>query len=201
MQLCFGQNNCNDSVPNWGESLGVVSFKTHQTWIVGNQEWSDVVMATACQKETFNGGYDININADCRSTSDFGDLFSWCAVYRFKEQICPNDWRVPTKEDFINLDKFFGGNGELRDINRKTLTKYINDFLERQYGFTMCYSSGELIKSLEQWAYWSLTDFNSKVGYGLFVQSSRFLGHSDWINPSQAFEKHAGLGVRCVRDK
>ena len=55
-QFVLGQNECNDTIPGWGENLGEITFKTNRTWIVGNQEWSEVVMATACQKETYFSG-------------------------------------------------------------------------------------------------------------------------------------------------
>ena len=107
---------CNKLTPGFGENLGTIAFATDSTWsIIGNghvQIWSDAITATNCQKTTFDGGMKNNLNADCRSNSGFrGDLFSWCVVYRFADQLCPSPWRVPTVQDFINLDIAMGGNG------------------------------------------------------------------------------------------
>jgi len=107
---------CSDITPGWGRSLGVVSFYTDNEWTVeGNgvfQIWSDAVTATDCQKETFSFGDDQNIIlghhfylADCRSNPGFpGDLFSWCAVVHFADVLCPYPWRVPTQQDFSDLN-------------------------------------------------------------------------------------------------
>jgi len=48
--------------------------------------------------------------SDCRrsQTSDRkGDYFSWCAVVRYADSLCPptGGWRVPTAEDFCELDQ------------------------------------------------------------------------------------------------
>ena len=50
---------------------------------------------------------------DCRSNPDFfGDLFSWQAVYELKYELCPYPWRVPSVQDFRDLDIAMGGNGQ-----------------------------------------------------------------------------------------
>jgi len=102
--------------------FGTVSFKSEKTWKIGDQEWSDVVTATACQKETFTGKSDVAYYSDCicnRCKENSGDFFSWCAVKRYGEKLCPAPWRVPTKEDFVNLNKAMGGNGSYRSIRSR----------------------------------------------------------------------------------
>jgi uncharacterized protein (TIGR02145 family) len=122
-QITSGGTGCNSNIFN----LGNVSFKSPTTWIITNgtirQEWSDVVMATGCNKETFNAGSTDNFNADCRSNNlGYGDLFSWCAVARFHNILCPSPWRVPTSQDFIELDIALGGTGN----TRTGATEFIN---------------------------------------------------------------------------
>jgi uncharacterized protein (TIGR02145 family) len=204
-QLTFGQNGCNDSVPNWGESLGVVSFKTNQTWIVGNQEWSDVVMATACRKEIFNGGdvefdgkstetYAENFKADCRSNPNFGDLFSWCAVIRFQKQLCLAPWRVPEHTDFEILDIALGGTGEDRKDIPFINKNYINPTI---WGGTYgggCIS-GTMLHQNSEANYWSLSDGGFMGGFYLTFHSSGY------IDPLSYTDKTIGYMLRCVRDK
>jgi uncharacterized protein (TIGR02145 family) len=212
-QLCFGQNGCNDSIPNWGESLGVVSFKTNQTWIVGNQEWSDVVMATACQKETFlgTGSGENNNNADCRSNFGYGDLFSWCAVMRFAGELCPNDWRVPTKEDFIVLDKAFGGTGYHRG-NDSSYISFINaTYLNSSvWGGSLggqCYWQGGLSSQGEVALYYSQStnadeNFWADEVFILLLISKFTNRNVGFINPQyQERPKRNGYVLRCVRNK
>jgi uncharacterized protein (TIGR02145 family) len=58
-----------------------------------------------------------------RAGSTTGDLFSWCFVMRYAEQLCPAPWRVPTREDFLDLDQNLGGNRQ----NRSLLTNHAGD--------------------------------------------------------------------------
>jgi len=119
-------NNCNGNiiVGRFYGDLGTVGFRTNRVWRVGNQEWSDAVTATACQKSDFVGqhrsGRDQVFSADCRSNPEerLGDLFSWCAVVAFADVLCPYPWRVPRVQDFIDLDIAFGGTGQNRFLNR-----------------------------------------------------------------------------------
>ncbi len=39
-------SGCNTAMPEWGGSLGTVSFATNQEWIVGNKIWSDAVQTS-----------------------------------------------------------------------------------------------------------------------------------------------------------
>jgi len=196
---------CNSNTPGWGESLGTISFYTDSEWTIeGNgitQIWSDAVTAIACQKETFNGGYrDIcghlgihNFSADCRSNPGFsGDLFSWCAVVRFADILCPYPWRVPTRADFRNLDIALGGNG----LPRTDL-----DFVQSNYFVRWntalggsCGASGVLVRQGFSGRYWAQTEINSLRGFGLILVSTGF------INPIVCEHKYNGFSLRCVRD-
>jgi len=135
-------NFCNSDEPEWGNSLGKVSFKSTKTWKIGDQEWSDVVIASACQKTRFDGGSEKNFNADCRKNDGYGDLFSWCAVVRFRNQLCPGNWNVPNASDFSKLIK----NG--------------NDVIENSWGISYggsCRRNGEIVTPATGAAahYWS----------------------------------------------
>jgi hypothetical protein len=105
-------SGCNSGTPGWGEgwnwSLGTIDRGDERTVSRGNltQTWSYPVEASKCQKSTFEGASSaISYNADCRSNPEGyrGSFFSWCAVSRFKDSLCPYPWRVPTRDDFRNL--------------------------------------------------------------------------------------------------
>jgi uncharacterized protein (TIGR02145 family) len=117
---------------NWGDfNLGTVSFVSSTTYQVSSQIWSAPVQTTGCSaKTTFNGGSTGNYNIDCRNhtTKAYGDLFSWCMVVRYADQLCPSPWRVPTYEDWQTLDKAMGGNGKCRGPNAP-YTSYLNPSL------------------------------------------------------------------------
>jgi len=191
IQFSFAQRGCNTRTPGWGNNLGTVSFVNDSIWKVGTQEWSAPVTATGCQKNTFDGGRERSPNADCRSNPGFGDLFSWCAVVRFANQLCPENWRVPTKDDFIALDRALGGNGEEQQSEQQIM-KYINVWGGAFGGTT---ESGILNGIGDVGAYWSLTnnDINTNV-FLLFFSSSTNL-----IFPQGEEHRTVGVMLRCVR--
>jgi len=188
---------CNGNLPGWGASLGVVSFATNQEWTVGNQIWSDAVTATACNKTTFDGGVANNPNAaqnaDCRSNADFpGDLFSWCAVVRFGDRLCPYPWRVPIQQDFIDLDIALGGTGRDRNNDIQFLNdNYMNPTV---WGgaFSGLTTNTQLLHQGNYALYW----VHSHAGpYTFALRAS-----SGLISPRNTNNRAAGLALRCVRD-
>jgi len=184
---------CNDTLlPGWGSSFDSVSFASTQTWQVGSQIWSDAVQATNCDKTTFNGGSSGNFRSDCRSNPDYpGDLFSWCAVVRFGDVLCPAPWRVPTRQDFMNLDRALGGTG-LNNQNDSTLrNKYLNDWGGVYSGISSSNGvrNGQGIFTL----YWSQMEFDALDAYSL-----RF-NRSGNVVPQRWSIKSGGHSLRCVR--
>jgi len=200
---------CNPT-PMWGIwdglSLGTVSFYTNQTWAIeGNgisQIWSDAVTTTTCQQKTWFYSYAMlpqRFNADCRSNPNFpGDFFSWCAVVLFANELCPYPWRVPTMQDFIDLDIAMGGTGQNRTNSGCDYTAefVVNNYITRWGGAFGGYSilNGTL-RSQEGFfgRYWSQSEYRTLHGYGLaFV----VYGH---IYPSDISTRHLGKTLRCVR--
>ena len=205
---------CNFNTPGWGTNLGTISWGTvgntniesGTTTIVSangkpGQIWSGAVSATACNKSIFNGGNSatLDFNADCRSNPNFpGDFFSWCAVVRFAEQLCPAPWRVPTREDFVNLDILLGGTGYLSwDVD----FVYANYIIRWGGAFGgMSRYNGAVIPSVfsgfQSGQYWSQSESS------LFVQSaySLYFRSEGELIPTQRPAKNWGLTLRCVRD-
>ena len=97
--------------------FGAVTFASADVWTVDGtggrptQIWSDVVRENRCNGRTaFNGGGAANANTDCRRAENSfeGNYFTWCMVMRFADLLCPDDWRVPTAEDFAILHQNLG---------------------------------------------------------------------------------------------
>jgi len=194
------QRGCNTNPAGWGESLGTVSFHSqgHNVVIEGNgitQTWSGAVTATNCNKTPFNGWEGVNnFNADCRSNPDFpGDLFSWCAVVRFADQLCPYPWRVPTQQDFIDLDIAMGGTGNFRAdldfINANYITRWGGAF------GGVCASNGTVHYQGSRVGYWSQAESGADAD-GAFALD---FATSGLVNPQSPWHKITGLPVRCVR--
>ena len=191
----FSASGCNNETPGWGESLGTVSFSTDSVWTIsGNgitQVWSDAVTATNCQKNAFNVGSHGNFNADCRSHFGFsGDLFSRCAVVRFADQLCPYPWRVPTLQDFIDLDIAMGGNGDNRDDTPAFVTEnYINRW-GRAFGAGYVPNSTLVVQG--SWSFWSKSEHDGRV-FRLNFNTAGYIGPQSWSVPRY------GFALRCIR--
>jgi len=196
-------------------NLGTQSFRTAQTWQIGAgeawQEWSDAVRMSGCAKTAFVGGALGNSNADCRSAqaaATNGHLFSWCMVMRFADQLCPDDWRVPTNQDFVNLDLALGGNGQNRTgtVNGFPIAQQVAWYLAGSAGDGSAGSpifggiwggsrftghSGNL--GTAGTLYWSSMDINSTQAFAFRLESGA-------VNPQNPDPKNLGFSLRCVRD-
>jgi len=179
----------------WNTSLGKAKFATGQTWkISGNgiiQVWSDAVEIIDA-KDTYEG-YNLTdgFRIDFRSNlGRKGSLFSWRAVVE-TANICPEGWRVPTVQDFIDLDIAMGGTGQ----RRADLTFVEDKYLALWGGAFggLCNSVGTL-DDQGSWAYyWSATEDNATNARYLRFDTNGF------INPQYWYYKSRGFTLRCVR--
>jgi uncharacterized protein (TIGR02145 family) len=194
--ITIDANGCNNATPGWGESLGTVSFATGSIWVVGNQIWSDAVQATSCNKVTFNSGIISNLNSDCRSNPGYpGDLFSWCAVARFQNQLCPGNWRVPTRQNFIDLDIALGGTGENMQHNTSYMSRYLSVWGGAFGGIGY---SGHLEMQEQGGIYWSISQVAISHANVLIFKHPNFMVS---YGPQYTQQKNNNASsLRCVRD-
>jgi len=186
----------------WLTSLGVTSFASDNTWRISKgritQIWSDAVTATACQKTTFYGGSLVDdvwvLNVDCRSNPGFpGDLFSWLAVQKLSDELCPYPWRVPTIQDFIDLDVALGGTGH----NRGDTREFVEENFINRWGGAFGGGSGPTGNLWHQnsWGdYWSQST-KEDTYYGYYLFFSKFGS----VGPRNFDGKNDGLHLRCVK--
>jgi len=174
---------CTDSRPNWGSSLGTVSFASNQTWQIGEQIWSDAVQATGCQKTSFFGGSSGAYRADCRSNPGFpGDLFSWCAVVQYANVLCPVPWRIPVAGDFqVLVDNINKLNAHLTGIHWGA---------GRSGGYS---GDGVFYRQGRSSYYWSATESSAINGRFLNV------GEIGGTVPQAASIKSDGFALRCIK--
>ncbi len=174
--------------------LGTVGFISSATHTVGGQTWSAPVTASGCGSvSAFNGGSSGAYRTVCAKNSTYGDLFSWCAVIKYANTLCPAPWRVPTKDEFINLDKAFGGTGENRSASSYVSfinTNYIGKWGAVYGGYAY---AGTLGGQGMEADYWSQTESTADYGYTLYLHSSGLIypQHNSW--------KYYGFTLRCVR--
>jgi hypothetical protein len=98
------------------------------------QTWSDYIAVPACNKTDYDGGDRENPRSDCRSYTFDGATFyyySWQYVKQNQHTLCPDPWRMPTKEDindivaakdagggYIKNDPIYQFETERRDMGR-----------------------------------------------------------------------------------
>ena len=192
---CNEKNNEDvfDVPSSWiSSAFGTVSFATKQTWTVGSQTWSDAVQTNySNNKITYDG-----FTPDCRSNPDYkGDLFSWYAVDSFKNELCPEGWRVPTQQDFIDLDIALGGTGNNVQFDTALRDKYLNTWGGIFGG--ICDFGGSLKDQGSGAYYWSQSEYSSDFAYNLDFHSNGL------VNPQYYIYKDysVGFALRCVKDK
>lgn len=180
--------------------FGEISFRTGGTKTVADQTWSDVVMGSRCKKNDFYGGSwsgpdNYEFIADCRQSPGYGDLFSWEAVDRYKHDLCPGDWRVPSKEDFIALDLALGGTGERDQNNPALYNKYITVWGAELGGHAL---NGQLLWQGMFGNYWSQSTYATEQ-YGQGRGHALVVDSGGWVNVFPDFFKYHGFMLRCVK--
>jgi uncharacterized protein (TIGR02145 family) len=212
-------NGCNLLTPGWGnQGLGSITFRSGTTWTITNgainQVWSDAVMANACRGKTaYTGGVSPNFNADCRENPGYGDYFSWCAVKRYGNELCPSPWRIPDTADYGNLYRALGGNRttgmdqnnyELHIVDKLISTYATPDIPAGQYwagalggSFStvpgVCTGNGCHYFVGSRGYYWSLSERDFNNGHSFFFEVSGTLA------PQASASKHSGYMLRCVQ--
>ena len=222
--------SCNSNTPSWGSSLDTITWgntsntniESGTTTVAGTdgrptQIWSGAVFATACAKgnansnNSFSGGVVGNHYADCRQTLHTfnagraagitGDLFSWCALKRFADQLCPAPWRVPTTEDFAILHQNLGYTlpvpGDVVDIIPNTYMGMSGTVSASTIGGTWggarFTGSANLLSSANSF-YWSSSE-RGAVNVHFLLFSALGVVPQTWLDKSN------GFALRCVRDE
>ncbi|MDR0437228.1 MAG: Ig-like domain-containing protein [Bacteroidales bacterium] len=191
------------------DDIGMVTFLSNTTWIVGNREWSDVVKASNCSNRTSyigsNQGNTVSF-INCRSNPGYGDLFSWCAVILNRKKLCPDGWRLPVADDFVVLDIALGGDGETRprygvDIDASILDRYASEWGAVYSGNSN--GSGLLGGQLDEVYYWQQTEKAAHLaGYsGLGRAGELTSGYTSEgkVSIHGAATTAMGMPIRCIR--
>jgi uncharacterized protein (TIGR02145 family) len=196
---------CKTGEAEFGSSLGTITYgsatntniEVNTVRIQGSgstigQVWSGAVATTVCDKTTYEGGDYPEFYTDCRNNPGFdGHFFSWCAVARFKDILCPTPWRVPDSGDFRLLDIALGGSGNEVYGDLTLLDKYLNTWNGAIVG--RADQDGSLDGGTYAW-YWSQSEYDGSEAYNLRFDVDAL------IVPQNAGFKHHGQTLRCVRD-
>jgi uncharacterized protein (TIGR02145 family) len=177
--------------------FGKVKFVTPTTWVFGDQEWSDAVTASKCRKSAYLGEQSSTKLVDCKQFADNDVLFSWPAVDQYKDVLCPDGWRVPTKTDFETLDIVLNNvpTSTARRGDQESALRMIDEWGGRVGGF--CTYIGESVGQNAWGQYWTQTAFAGEPGYAYILT---YAIDEYNINTQFSRNQHCGLPVRCVRE-
>lgn len=130
-----GTDDSLDQVPLYTEGAGVsdIDGNSYRTIIIGNQEW----MAENLRTSRYRNGDDINNISDNEAWADaasgawsaydndeenidrFGKLYNFFAVNDTR-RVCPEGWRVPTNQQYIDFIGLLGSNANVVHTLRMT---------------------------------------------------------------------------------
>ncbi|MCL2027087.1 MAG: fibrobacter succinogenes major paralogous domain-containing protein [Bacteroidales bacterium] len=194
---CTGTAGVAPGTVSWG---GVANIETNARDISGNgitQRWSGPVTTTGCDKEDWSSS---DVDADCRNSENGSGVhyFSWCYVMRYQAQLCPSPWRVPTCQDFVNLDVALGGTGLNRNVgsgeNGFTGTgsdqKYTGTGAGNWGGSRFTATASTLSDANSR--YWSSSEYSAASAFRLGYSASG-------VYPQDIPNKSSGFALRCVR--
>ncbi len=136
--------------------------------VIGNQEWQLANYKDSNGNEYFTFDEAIAINAQLT-----------------------DGWRVPTRQDFVDLDIALGGTGQNGQNNLTLIKRYVDEWSAKFNGLSW---NGTISGIGSTAFYWSQTESSADNGYHLYLYSSGS------IYPQDSNNKNNGFSIRVVRD-
>jgi uncharacterized protein (TIGR02145 family) len=160
-------------------------------------QWSNSIQGAWCYYQN-NTAYG----------TTYGKLYNWYAVNgRYttgtssRKKIAPDGWHVPSKEEWVVLSSYLGGDnfsgGKLKETGI-THWKSPNEGATNSTGFSGLpggfRASGTSNNITYNSYYWSSLEYNS--GYSYYFK----INYNDIITTIADFSKSTGMSVRLIRD-
>jgi len=195
-----------------------IDGNVYRTVVIGTQHW----MAENLKVTKYRNGDNItNIDNNSNWSSDtsgaygvydndlayldsYGRLYNWYAVDNSSDRyICPEGWRVPTRDEYAVLNTFLGGQsvagGKMKERgtdhwqspNSVSDNLSSSGFNARGSGYRLTTGS---YSSIKRYSYiWSVTPNGSNAYY-------RRLKYNTTSYPEYNANKKYGFNVRCLED-
>lgn len=186
--------NLNSRIFRNGDSIPVFT---------GHEDWYDF--------GTYRQGACAMYNNSAVSAQNYGLLYNWYAVSD-PRGICPEGFRVPTDDDFIELLNFAGGKKFSSENAMKGLRFGGNSKFNAKFGGWCCMDNiGEDVESPcfvnmgQSASFWSATESDGSEYYLDEIAVSLELGsswrtdtHGAYIDPTSS--KWNAYSVRCIKE-
>ncbi len=157
--------------------------KLYKTVTIGNQIWMSENLAFKVDEGCWV--YDNNPE----NVNKYGYLYNW----KTAKLVCPSDWRLPTKNDFISL---------VESVGKKGKVAFQALIPGGSSGFSATFGG---------WVKENGTNFKNTDEYGLYWSSSPFkLDGAEFLSIDSRFKiagvfgngfRWYGYSVRCIKDK
>jgi len=187
-----------------------------QKWTVpgGSQVWSDYIEYDGKGKvadgtiEEFTGGTAGDGDYRGNHPNHRGYYYSWYYVEDNQDAMCPSPWRVPSKQDIINMDKAMGGTGVNQlGVGQTQVEKYVDELgfiFSGRYRVGTTWSNVGTIGFIlsNETADEAAGNHPNKASYFALFSTE---GTQHWsVMPQEEYDssmtKDGGVPVRCVRD-
>ena len=168
------------------------------------QEWSDYIEYDGNGKVASGTIGNLSNYSTTGTTGDYiknpsyaGYLYNWYYVVAHQQELCPSPWRVPTQQDFVDLDKGLGGTGENGQKDAAHLAKYDAIGFTKGGRVTVAPAFDRVGTYMYLYSFEESPSSTTKgVSFGLSAVDG-VMTHHDIMSSST---KNVAFPVRCVRD-
>jgi uncharacterized protein (TIGR02145 family) len=169
--------------------------QTDQVWCVGGRAWSDAIalVPAGCMTEDVAETNSDPIYYWNNLYPGSGYLYNGVCLLAAAVDFCPSPWRVPTYDDFCELDKALFGATTCTNrsgVPPSDLDKYVDEWGAVYGGWARIFDGPNY--GGEQAYYWAFT--TAALGVTMMLDNQ-----TDAINPQFLRNRHYGSQVRCVK--
>jgi len=197
----------NSGAPCSGIATVVYYGKTYHTVQIGTQCWLKEnldlgTMIPGAQEQTNNGIIEkYCLNDDANNCTAYGALYQWneamgYSVVPGSKGICPEGWKIPTKEEYAVLNEIVSNNG---NVLKSTGLGVGNNEGTNISGFSGLSggtrtSAGLFANYQSAVFFWSSSESSGSSAY------FRYLAYSNYFFFSNFTNKENGYSVRCIKN-
>jgi hypothetical protein len=170
-------------------NLGTVGFTSSATYSRYGLTISSPVTVSYCNNRNYptfglDGEDNGEFKADCSRNeyrTSYGSWFTWCMVAQYASKLCPNPWRVPTKDEHCLIVNGYTTDCSV-NVSFFNAAGYVTNQYENEYD----------VNDRRNGAWWTSTMDSYLAAY--YLQTVREVA---W--PDEHMRKSAGAGLRCVK--
>lgn len=202
------------------ETVTDVDGNVYHTVVIGTQTWmvenlkttryrngdsiGTTYPATLNIKSESNQKYQWAYNGNESNVAIYGRLYTWYAATNSRG-LCPNGWHVPTREEWLTLTSFLGGQKAAYEKLKEAGTLHWNSpnsDASNETGFTVLPGGGRFRDSFQDLGicthFWTSSEFDSENAFRILF--TKDTSPDCCGNYSGCCHKRLGWSIRCIKD-